>query len=214
MAGMFLTVALMAALVQGVMVAKGLEGSWPGALVKTLSVALLAAEAVVLGAPAWIVAGLALGAVGDFALTRAGERAFLAGMAAFGLGHLAYAVGFAQGGVPGWIGALPLPVMFGLVAWWLARDAGRLRGPVGAYGVVIGAMAAVVVAMPHHTGWKMVALGVALFVASDLLLAVRLFRPGTARRAWAFGLALWPLYWLGQALILIGSLIYWDFPKS
>ena len=61
---------------------------------KTASVALLALAGWMLGAPAWIVAGLALGALGDFALARPGTAAFLAGMAAFALGHLAYAGGF------------------------------------------------------------------------------------------------------------------------
>ena len=38
-----------------------------------------------------VVPGLALGALGDFFLTRRAEAAFLAGMGAFAAGHLAYA---------------------------------------------------------------------------------------------------------------------------
>lgn len=40
----------------------------------------------------WLMAlGLLFGALGDFALARRSERAFLAGMAAFAIGHLIYA---------------------------------------------------------------------------------------------------------------------------
>ena len=64
-----------------------------GSLAKAGSVGMLAVIAGMVGL--WPMAlGLALGALGDFALSRRGQAAFLAGMAAFALGHLAYAAAF------------------------------------------------------------------------------------------------------------------------
>ena len=72
-----------------------------GASVKTASTALLAVALtlalVATGHAAWVwlvVLGLALGAVGDLCLALGGMQRFLAGVAAFGVGHLAYAGGF------------------------------------------------------------------------------------------------------------------------
>lgn len=55
------------------------------------------------------------------------------------------------------------------------------------------------------SGRPVVVLGAALFVASDLLLAIERFTP-KGRRIAGIGLAVWVLYWTGQALILTGSL--------
>ena len=63
-----------------------------------------------LGAPPLVVAGLVLGALGDVALLF--EKGFLAGLAVFLLGHLAYAVAFPPT-QPLWIVA---PAVGGLVA--------------------------------------------------------------------------------------------------
>ena len=65
-----------------------------GSLIKTVPVALLALAAMLGGAPRAITLGLALGALGDFLLSRPGEATFLAGMGAFAAGHLAYVGGF------------------------------------------------------------------------------------------------------------------------
>lgn len=73
------------------------EGDALRSLVKTASVACLALAALAAGAPPAIAAGLALGALGDWFLSRPGDRAFLAGMAAFGAGHLAYAASSGRG---------------------------------------------------------------------------------------------------------------------
>lgn len=72
-----------------------------GAAVKTASTGLLAvlalgqAATLAQGGWFWLVPlGLALGALGDLMLALGGIGRFLAGVAAFGLGHLAYAGGF------------------------------------------------------------------------------------------------------------------------
>lgn len=177
-----------------------------GALVKAASVAVLALGGVVMGAPGAVAGGLALGAAGDFALARPGARWFLAGMAAFAAGHLAYVAAFAAMGAgwpPLWLG-VALLALAASTELWLAPRTGDLRGPVRGYVAVIVVMALAAGGLP--AGHGLVQLGVAMFVASDLLLALDRFvlRGALARRVCA--LALWPLYWGGQALILWGAL--------
>lgn len=179
----------------------GREPSWAGSIAKTLSTALLALAGVVMGAPLLVVAGLALGSAGDFALSRPGQAAFLAGMAAFAGGHLAYV---AEMWTPGGIGQIwPLGLVMVALAvsteFWLIPRTGDLRWPVRAYVLVISAMALAALTLPPERG--VMQIGAGLFVLSDLLLAIWLFV--TPRRALA--LALWPAYWLGQALILMGA---------
>ena len=181
----------------------GRAGNRPlwAAWVKAASVAALALAGIAGGAPGPVVAGLVLGALGDFALARPGERAFLAGMAAFAAGHLAYAGAFA-----GAAGMPSLPVLAaGVVlaagaAALLGPRAGPLVWPVRGYGAVIGAMAACALALPDPAARA----GAALFVASDALLAVALFRAPGQGALRPLGLAVWSCYWLGQALILLG----------
>jgi uncharacterized membrane protein YhhN len=171
-------------------------------LVKTLSVAPLALAAGLFGAPVTITLGLALGAAGDFFLSRAGERSFLAGMAAFAAGHLAYALGFVQAGatLPGPGVLLPLAALGLSTEIWLAPHTGGLRWPVRGYVVVILLMAAAAFGLPPGA----IMLGAALFVLSDLILALDLFRFGPDRPNLWRARMLWAAYWAGQLLILLG----------
>lgn len=199
----------------------------PGPQVKTASTGLLAVVALThpSGTFQLIGMGLALGALGDFALTRRSQTAFLAGMAAFALGHVAYIAAF-------WLrtqsiaGAMPPAALSGrtLVALialavlllstevWLAPRTGPLRWPVRGYVVVIGLMGLTVLLLPPHpenAGAGVLQIGAALFILSDLLLALRLFVVPTAKAATTLSLALWPAYWLGQFLIMLGAGLYW-----
>ena len=171
-----------------------------GSGVKTMVVALLAVAGGLGRAPRLIVLGLALGALGDFWLSRPGEAAFLAGMGAFAAGHLAYAAGFGLRRVPLWA-LLGLGLLAGSTELWLAPHTGALLWPVRAYVGVICIMAALAVAHPSRLLWA----GAASFVASDLMLAVAMFRAGP-ELALGLSYALWPAYWLGQALILAAFL--------
>lgn len=171
---------------------------------KTLPVALLAMAAAFAGAPWPIAAGLALGALGDLMLSRPGSWAFLAGMAAFAAGHLAYAGVFL---VPAnAAGALMPFVPVFLIAlsteFWLAPRTGALRWPVRGYVLVIAAMAFAALTLPP--GFGLALAGAALFLASDVILAAEMFvlAPGPAKRR--ASVAVWALYWSGQALILLG----------
>jgi uncharacterized membrane protein YhhN len=178
-------------------------------IVKTASTAALALAGWAMGAPGGIVAGLALGAVGDFALSRPGTRWFLAGMAAFAAGHLAYVLAFLTAFGPvtapgplGWAVLVGIAALVLSTEVWLAPHTGALRWPVRGYAGVIGMMAAAAVLLPPGMGW--VQAGVALFLASDLILALRMFRLKAEAPRLRASLMLWPAYWGGQALIVWG----------
>lgn len=172
-------------------------------LVKTASVVALIPMAAALGAPLAILAGLALGAAGDFALSRSGQRAFLIGMAAFAAGHLAYLIGFLEIGARPSAWTIPL-IALGLSAeFWLLPRTGGLCWPVRAYIWIIVAMAAVAMGLP--AGYLLVILGSLAFVLSDLILALEMFVLHDAGRKRIAARALWVLYWGGQALIGWGA---------
>jgi uncharacterized membrane protein YhhN len=188
--------------------------SMAGSVVKTASTTALAAWGLASGAPGLVVLGLALGAAGDLALSRPGKGAFLAGMAAFAAGHLAYAVAFgmrADAGVTGaeWVVLGLLVALILSTEVWLAPRTGDLRWPVRGYGVIIGLMAATVVLLSALPGRDMIWIGVALFVLSDTLLAIRLFVAQTEGQRLLLGYSVWHAYWVGQVLILIGAQAYW-----
>lgn len=197
-----------------------------GSVSKTLSTALLAA-ALLAAAPAhpgiWIIIlGLALGSVGDFALSRPGTPAFLVGTVAFALGHAAYAYGFwsrsADFGPPafgtGQITALIALSLFLLsTEFWLAPRTGPLRWPLRGYVLCIGIMATAAILLAPAHGQLVLMLGAGLFVFSDILLAVGLFLVSSAQTRARLSLVLWPAYWLGQALIAFGAVMYWH-PKA
>lgn len=203
------------------------HGPWRS-LTKTLALLPLGLlwliTALIAGEPGWaMAAGLLLGVLGDFLLSRPGEKAFLAGMAAFGLGHVVYALalfGRAEAlGLPGFGGGQ----FWGLAALaalalstenWLSPHTGSLRWPVRAYVLVIALLGAVAVILPSNPGQQEIQMGVTLFLISDLLLALRMFRARSEGLRRALGLMLWPAYVLGQLLIAWGSLLYWTFPQA
>ncbi len=171
-----------------------------GSVVKTLPVALLAVAGWRERAPLPIRLGLALGAAGDFLLSRPGEAAFLAGMGAFAAGHLAYVAGFGLRR-PAWGVVAALLALAVSTEFWLAPFTGALLWPVRGYVLVICLMAACAAARPEPR----LRLGAALFVLSDLMLALALFRAtGTVQAVPAR--LVWPAYWMGQCLILLAFL--------
>ncbi|WP_415182247.1 lysoplasmalogenase family protein [Phaeovulum sp.] len=174
-------------------------------VIKTTSVAMLALIGVVIDAPMLVILGLGLGALGDYFLSRPGQRAFLAGMGAFGAGHLAYVAAFVGAGAalpPFW----PALALIGLglsTESWLAPRTGSLRLAVRAYVLIILAMALAALGLPPRLG--QIRAGALAFLLSDLVLALEIFvlSDGPLRRAAKY--LLWALYWLGQVLILFGS---------
>lgn len=198
--------ALLAAVIYGVVYAGQPDKGMTGALVKTVAVGALALLALWLRQPWLVVAGLAFGALGDFALARPGEKWFLAGMAAFALGHLAYVIQLAgmpriEGSAVWLVGALVALVTLWALTW-LAPKADALRWPVSGYCLIISAMLGLALVLAEGTA--ALKAGALLFVASDLLLSLRLFVVQDARSQRRLDHVLWPAYWGGQALILLG----------
>ena len=163
-----------------------------------LGVGLLASR----GAPAyaaWIVGGLALGVVGDIALLGRSNRAFMIGLGAFLLGHLAYVVAIAQVVPPqDWLVRAGLPALLpvavaggALVLLW--PHLGRMRVPVILYVLAIVLMVIGALAL----GSQRLALGAILFFVSDLAVAREKFLVQSFSNR-AFGL---PAYFAAQLLI-------------
>ncbi len=125
---------------------------------------------------------LALGLLGDVLLLRDDlPGRFVAGLAAFLGGHLLYAAAFVMVGlratpwlvVTGLVALLCLVLSRALLPHLLRTDRGMV-GPVAAYMVVL----TVAALLGAATGRPLVAVGAALFLVSDTLLAVgRFLRP-------------------------------------
>jgi uncharacterized membrane protein YhhN len=150
----------------------------------------------------WVLIGLVLCAIGDVLLIPKGKsRWFLAGLGAFLLGHVAYAVAFAT--LPlAWSAALVAAALMGALAWlvlkWLLPFAPRpLRAPVLAYIGVISVMTVMATAAVGGGAHGVLLLGAAGFAVSDLAVARnRFIAPGFVNRVWGL-----PLYFASQLLI-------------
>jgi uncharacterized membrane protein YhhN len=149
-----------------------------------------------------MVVALVLSVVGDVLLLGTAKPAFLAGLGAFLLAHVAYAVAFVLLG-PWWPvvagAALPLAGVAWAVWRWLGPHVGRLRGPVLAYVSVITAMVALACGA-GLTGdgvraWLVP--GAFLFWASDLFVARQRFLVPTPVNRYV-GL---PLYYAAQLVL-------------
>lgn len=165
-------------------------GAWAGALESRFGQILFA--------------GLVLAAAGDVLLIPKDKRAFLAGLIAFLLGHVAYGVAFAVRGVDlVWMGgaAAGLVVVAAPVLRWLwPHVEAPMRAPVLAYVLVITAMVALAAGTygAHDDPWILV--GAVGFYLSDLSVAQgRFVRQSFANRAWGL-----PLYFFSQ-LVLAGT---------
>lgn len=180
------------------------SSSWPKSVVKTLSVLLLAIAVWASGGPVALTIGLALGAAGDFFLSRDGTRAFVAGLVAFALGHLAYVGLIWQSGGHVELNALTIgfAALAGVMGWVLVPRAGGLAIPVFAYIVIIAMMGVLAIGLPAN-----MALGTAaalLFAVSDCLLGLSLFVLAPRWKSnWPLSAAIWTAYFGAQALFLL-----------
>ena len=144
----------------------------------------------------WIVAGLVLGAVGDVALLGKSDRAFMGGLGAFLLGHIAYVVAIAHLAPPAvWLTPFAIPpIVVGAAALaWLWPHLGSMKAPVIVYVVTIVSMVVGALAV-----WQtLLTAGAILFFISDLAVARDKFiAAGFTNRAWGL-----PCYYAGQLLI-------------
>lgn len=153
-----------------------------------------------------VLVGMGLGLLGDAFLLLEQEWAFVAGLSAFLLGHLAYVLAFTTS----WFSPAGAAVALLLAGGLAARIGPRLRtaaiadeGPmmgwaVTGYLLVIAAMAVAAGA----TGRPLVLIGALLFVVSDAVLALDRF---VAPRPRAH-LVVMVTYHLAQAAIMLGML--------
>jgi uncharacterized membrane protein YhhN len=187
----------------------GFGQPWMNLLFKPLTTLLIISYAWPRGADRpltrrWVLLGLVLSLCGDVALLWP-ERGFLPGLVSFLLAHLAYLRAFTRDGVR--LAARPLPFVFygalaALILWqlWPGVPAG-LRLPVLAYVACLASMAAqaAVVGLqsrgtPRQRSGLWLAIGGALFLCSDALLATNRF----AAPLPLSGLWILLSYWLAQ----------------
>lgn len=152
----------------------------------------------------WLLAGLTLCLAGDLLLIPVERPAvFRAGIFAFLLGHVAYAVAFLTRPLS-WLGLLGAGLLlFGLLRavlrWLRPRLVADMIVPVHAYVIVIGSMAAVACAVSLAGGPWQVAAGALAFAASDVAVARdRFVSPGFVNRAWGL-----PLYYAAQLTLAV-----------
>lgn len=161
-----------------------------------------------------VLAGLALGALGDiclnlrFLLTARAKPVFMAGIAAFLLGHIAYLSALITRAPNALFFALPASALAALliVRFVLARV--EVQGTLRIFGVVylciVILMAACAVALfalaPSDPAHALFAFGGALFAASDVLLILNQF----GKRPYpAFRILNLSFYYLGQVCIAL-----------
>lgn len=149
------------------------------------------------------VVAIVLSWLGDALLDSPGDLGFLLGLGSFMLAHVAYLVLFA------WpLRRRPVP-WFALVfaAWWfalvtiLAPYIGSLLIPVAGYGLVLATASAAALGTN-----RLVAVGAALFLISDTLLAFRLFYPDF--EFWQMNFTIMVFYVAGQGLIILGTVMH------
>ncbi len=153
-----------------------------------------------------ILSGLILGLVGDVCLALNGAKPFIAGLAAFLLGHVSYLVAFIfLSKLGAWFdptGLIVLVVAAGGLLFWFLPKAGEMRIPVAAYIAVIivmidGAWAVWNSGQVPPKAASMLLTGAVLFALSDFFVARQRFdRQEFYNRA--IGL---PLYYTAQFLI-------------
>ena len=185
------------------------ERRWQAYVFKPLATLLVLALA--LSQPAsvpayrWaLIGGLVFSTAGDVFLMLPRDR-FIAGLVSFLIAHLFYIFAFSIGVPFGTAPLLWLPFFAagGVVVAVVWRGlAPALRGAVIAYVVVIAVMAGQAAGRWHALGSDaalMAALGAALFVVSDSVLAINRFRAQFhAERALTLG-----TYWMAQLLIAL-----------
>ncbi|MCM2475227.1 lysoplasmalogenase [Rhizobium sp. CG5] len=188
-----------------------LTGDPPGprrTLFKVLPIALLLLYALLAGGPAWLLAALALSALGDACLAYEGEAAFLSGLVSFLMAHVAYCLLFFAPADSSLISGEPwrLAVALFLVAATTAlvivlwRPAGKLAPAVALYGATIVSMALLALS----TGLTIPFIGAALFLGSDMLLSLQTFLVAKGSR-WRrpLSLGVWTTYFAAQFLLTV-----------
>jgi uncharacterized membrane protein YhhN len=152
-----------------------------------------------------LLVGLALSFLGDSFLIGKTQGAFLAGLSAFLLAHLAYVTAFVINGVSWrWMGATAVPVIgFALAAasWLSPHVAPYLALPVRVYIIVISAMVIAAFGTRGKGGSVLILAGALLFFLSDLsVAALRIVQTDFPNYIWGL-----PLYYAGQLCLALSA---------
>jgi len=152
--------------------------------------------------------GLVFAWAGDVLLEGDGDLFFVAGLLAFLAMQVCYIVAFTRVPGPGLVRAWRIALVPFVVVWLalnLLVSPGSLRVPVLIYSVVLVTMAVaaldLVIRVPQDKGWR-VAIGAALFVVSDGLIALTAFGPLTSSTGTS--IAIMTTYIVAQGLITTG----------
>jgi len=154
-----------------------------------------------------ILFGLILCMAGDVFLIAKAQAAFLAGMAAFALGHLAYIGAFTtlganlgSGSLMTAFATLSVAVMLIIVLPWLWRHLGAFRYPVAFYCLIIGIMVVTSFGTQNPSGgspYWLAVFGAVGFAISDISVARDQFvREEFFNRLWGL-----PLYYAAQIVL-------------
>ncbi len=150
----------------------------------------------------WILLGLVLCALGDVLLIPKGQSGwFLAGIGAFLLGHVGYAVAFAQLSLSLAAALVAAAIMVAtavlVLRWLLPSVPADFRAPVVVYIAVISVMVVLAAAAVFAGAAPVLLVGAVAFAVSDLSVARNRFvAPGFVNRLWGL-----PLYFGSQLLI-------------
>jgi uncharacterized membrane protein YhhN len=150
-----------------------------------------------------ILLGLGFSWCGDMFLTSQSQLAFLAGLCAFLLGHVAYVSAFIRHGYHrAWVFAAAVPVLavaVAVLAWLAPHTPPELVIPVRAYVTVISLMVIFAYGTRGHDGSILIIAGATLFFLSDLsVAALRLAQ--TEYPTYVLGL---PFYYAGQLCLAL-----------
>ncbi len=160
-----------------------------------------------------IAVGMTLGCLGDLLMARllGGSQYLLRGMAAFGLGHVAYiAAGLIYGSSHGLAARMPLLtawggwLLIGAAGWFFVIFRGQQPNPLHwialPYALLLAGTAGVATGLAlQQVRLLPMALGAVLFLISDLILAAHLF---SHRRFRGVDDLIWLTYGPGQMLIV------------
>ncbi|WP_420641201.1 lysoplasmalogenase [Candidatus Leptofilum sp.] len=164
----------------------------------------------------WLAIGMTFGFLGDLFMAGVlpGGRNVLGGMAAFGLGHVAYIIGIWRfgnqigltDGTTRW-GSLIVWWMIGAAAWYFVVYRGQqpttLHQATLPYALLLASTAGVATSLAIQQGqFTWLAIGAALFLISDLIIATQLFN-GTS--FYLIGDVIWLTYGPGQMLIVFSA---------
>jgi uncharacterized membrane protein YhhN len=150
-----------------------------------------------------ILLGLGFSWCGDMFLTSQSQHAFLAGLCAFLLGHVAYVSAFIRHGYSrAWVFAAAVPVLavaVAVLAWLAPHTPPALAIPVRAYVAVISLMVIFAYGTRGRDGSILIVAGATLFFLSDLsVAALRLAQTGYP--TYVLGL---PFYYAGQVCLAL-----------